>query len=147
VAEPPETVFDFAVACETFPRVLLALGPLPGIVRAEMRDGAAPAPGALRSIYLSDGTMVEEEVLAHERPVRHRYRWTRPPAPPLGWLVRDGEGEWAFAASPRGTRIRWSYRFELSHFLASPLAWPVVLLFRLWMSRGLTRIRDALETR
>lgn len=147
VARPPAEVFDFAVACETFPRVLLAFGPLPGIVRAEMRDGAEPKPGALREIHLTDGSMVEEEVLAFDRPVCHRYRWTHPPAPPLGWLVRSGEGEWRFEPSPRGTRITWRYRFELSHVLAAPLALPVVALFRRWMARGLSRIRDELEER
>ena len=147
VARPQAEVFDFAVACETFPRVLLAFGPLPGVTKATMRGGAAPAPGALREIQLSDGSSVEEEVLAFDRPDCHRYRWTRPPAPPLGWLVRSGEGEWRFSASARGTRIAWRYRFELSHALAAPLALPIVALFRRWMARGLTRVRDELERR
>jgi hypothetical protein len=125
--------------------VLLAFGPLPGVASAKMRDGGEPRVGALREIGLSDGTSVEEELLALERPTRHRYRWTRPPAPPLGWLVRNAEGDWRFSPSSRGTQIRWSYRFELAHFLAAPLAIPVLALFRIWMSRGLARLRDALE--
>ena len=145
VAGPPAEVFDFATACETFPRVLLAFGPLPGVTRAEMQGGAEPKPGALRDIRLSDGSTVEEEVLAFDRPVCHRYRWTRPPAPPLGWLVRSGEGEWRFAPSPRGTRITWRYRFELQSALVAPLALPIVALFRRWMARGLTRVREQLE--
>lgn len=147
VAKPPELVFDFAVACESFPRVLLPLWPVPGITGAEMLDGAEPKPGARRRIQLSDGSSVEEELLAFDRPIRHRYRWTEPPAPPLGWLVRSGEGDWTFTPSSRGTRIRWTYRFEPSSALAAPLALPIVPLFRRWMSRGLARIRDALEAR
>ena len=145
IARPPEAVFDFAVACETFPRVLLAFGPLPGVARARMRDGADPKPGALREITLTDGGAVEEELLALDRPTRHRYRWTQPPAPPFGWLLRGAEGDWRFRPSSRGTRIHWTYRFELSHFLAAPLAIPIAGLFRMWMSRGLARLRDALE--
>jgi hypothetical protein len=145
VARAPERVFDFAVACETFPRVLLPLGPLPGVSGAEMQGGVAPAPGARRRIRMTDGSSLTEELLAFERPSRHRYRWADPRAP-LGWLVRSGEGDWSFTPSPRGTRIRWSYRFELTHALAAPLAWPIVWLFRSWMSRGLERVREALET-
>jgi hypothetical protein len=147
VARPQAEVFDFAVACETFPRVLLAFGPLPGVTKAVMRGDAVPAAGALREIQLSDGSTVEEEVLVLDRPACHRYRWTRPPAPPLGWLVRSGEGEWRFSPSAQGTRIAWRYRFELSHALAAPLALPVVALFRRWMARGLARVRDELERR
>jgi hypothetical protein len=145
VARPPTEVFDFATACETFPRVLHRFGPLPGITGAEMQGGAAPKPGALRDIHRTDGSTVEEELLAYDRPVCHRYRWTRPPAPPLGWLVRGGEGEWRFAPSPRGTRIVWRYRFELSSVLLAPLALPIVALFRRWMARGLTQVREQME--
>ena len=45
---PPEAVFDRAVACETFPRILLPLGPIPGVARAEMLDGGEPKAGARR---------------------------------------------------------------------------------------------------
>ena len=147
VAKPREEVFDFAVACETFPRVLLALGPLPGVAQARMRDGADPKPGALREIGLTDGSAIDEELLALDRPARHRYRWANRPEPPLGWLVRAGEGDWVFSSSGSDTRIRWTYRFELSHVIALPLALPIVGLFRIWMARGLARIRDALEAR
>jgi hypothetical protein len=145
VAQPVERVFDYATACETFPRVLLPLGPLPGVSAAEMQDGAAPKPGARRRIRMSDGSSLIEEVLAFERPSRHRYRWLDPPRAPLGWLVRSGEGDWSFAPSARGTRIRWSYGFELATPLAAPFALPIVWLFRRWMARGLERVREGLE--
>ena len=45
---PAEAVFDFATSCEGFPRFLLAFGPIPGIVRAEM-SGAAGAEGRARA--------------------------------------------------------------------------------------------------
>src|SRR5262245_35546230 len=128
VARPVERIFDFAVACETFPRVLLPLGPLPGVSGAEMLDGAEPKPGARRRILLSDGSSVLEELLAFERPLRHCYRWVEPPRGALALLVRQGQGDWRFAPSARGTRIAWSYRFELTSALAAPLALPIVWL-------------------
>lgn len=145
VARPAERVFDFAVACETFTRVLLPLGPLPGVQRAEMLDGAEPKAGARRRILLSDGTSVLEELLAFERPLRHCYRWVEPPRGALALLVRGADGDWRFSTTARGTRIAWSYRFELSSALAAPLALPIVWLFRSWMKRGLERVREALE--
>ena len=146
VARPCEVSFDFAAANESFARVLLPMGPLPGITGAEWMDGSVEAkPGARRLIHLSDGTSIGEEVLAYDRPARHRYRWLNPPAAPLSWLVRSGEGDWSFTPIGRGTRIVWSYRFGLTSALAAPLAWPVVWLFQRWMQRGLTRIRDTLE--
>jgi len=145
IARPVEPTFDFAVACESFPRVLLPLGPLPGVSGAQMLDGAAPKTGARRRILLSDGSSVIEELLALERPQRHRYRWTEPPRGALGWLVRQAEGDWRFAPSARGTRIVWDYRFELTSALAAPLALPIVWLFRRWMAGGLERVRQALE--
>jgi hypothetical protein len=145
VARPQQATFDFAVACETFPRVLLPLGPLPGIRTAEMVGGARPEKGAHRNILLTDGNTIVEEVLVFERPARHAYRWLNRPAAPLSWLVRDGEGDWSFAPSARGTRIVWVYRFTLTSPLVAPLAWPVVRLFERWMQRGLDRVREQLE--
>ena len=144
VPRPPATVFDFAVACETFPRVLHPLGPIPGIAKAEMIDAPAPRTGARRRITMTDKSVIDEELVAFERPVRHRYRWLDPPASAFSWLVRSGEADWSFEPAGDGTKIVWTYVFELTSPLAYPLAAPVVLLFRRWMLRGLTQIRAAL---
>ena len=144
---PPERVFDVAVACETFPRILRPLGPIPGIAQARMLDAPGPATGARRRIELTDGSSLDEELLAVERPSRHTYRWLGPPARPLGLLVRRGTGDWSFVPEAGGTRVVWSYRFELSSPLAAPLAWPVVLLFRRWMAAGLEALRAELASR
>ena len=45
-----------------------------------------------------------------------------------------------------GTRIDWSYEFELRTPLAYTIALPMSALFRRWQKRALARIRDlALE--
>ena len=82
VRRPPDEVFDFATACETFPRVLLPLGPVAGIAHADMLDGSPLCAGARRRIVLTDGSIIDEEILAFDRPVRHRYRWLNPPPEP-----------------------------------------------------------------
>ncbi len=144
VPRPIEEVFDFSVACETFPRVLRPLGPIAGVAKAEMIDAPAPRTGARRRIQMTDGSAIEEELVAFDRPTRHRYRWLNRPAPPFSWLVRGGEGDWTFAPSRGGTSIVWVYSFDLTTPLAYPLAAPFGLLFRRWMMRGLFRIRAAL---
>ncbi len=146
VPQPPEQVFDFAVACDTFPRILHKLGPLPGIVNAEMVDAPAPRLGARRRVTMSDGNVVEEELVAFERPVRHRYRWLSRLAPPFSLLVRTGEGDWTFTPSGGGTTIVWIYRFDLTTPLVYPFAALVLVLFRRWMMRGLGLIRTELAT-
>jgi hypothetical protein len=144
VPKPPEAVFDFATACETFPRILLPLGPVPGIAKAEMLGAGAPRAGARRRIGMTDGSTIDEEILAFDRPGLHRYRWLNRPAPPFSWLVRGGEAEWTFAPSQGGTRIVWTYAFELTTPLVAPLGAAVIAVFRRWMMRGLEGVRSAL---
>ena len=95
---------------------------------------------------MSDGRIVGEELLAYDRPARHRYRWLRPPAFPFSLLVSGGEGDWRFTGVNGGTRIEWDYTFELR----SPLAWPVALalkaIFGRWMQRALLRPRTVLTS-
>jgi uncharacterized protein YndB with AHSA1/START domain len=144
IAKPPAEVFDLATSCAGFPRFLLRLGPIPAVVRAELVGAAEPKPGGRRLIHMSDGSTMEEEILAFERPARHRYRWTTPPAPPFVWLVRSAEGDWTFAPTAAGTRITWRYRFESPSRLAELAARPVIGLFRRWMARGLANLRAIL---
>jgi hypothetical protein len=133
--------FDLAIDHATFARVLGPLGPIPGISRIEMAGGEALAPGARRNVFMTDGSVVPEEILDHSPPTRHRYRWLEPPKPPFSWLVRSGEGDWVFSPAGEGTDLEWTYSFELTSALAAPLAAGVLLLFRRWMANGLERLR------
>lgn len=144
IPKPVEQVFDFATSCEGFPRFIWAYGPIPGITRAEMVDMQTPQAGAKRHIYLTDGNVVEEELLAYDRPSRHRYRWLKPPAFPFSLIVRTAQGDWRFTATDAATRIDWEYSLELTSALALPLAAPLMLVFRRWMQRTLRRARTVL---
>jgi uncharacterized protein YndB with AHSA1/START domain len=144
IPRPVEQVFDFATSCEGFPRFIWAFGPIPGITRAEMLGGLAPKAGAERHIHMTDGNVVEEELLAYDRPSRHSYRWLKPPAFPFSIIVRTAQGDWRFTAANGGTRIDWDYTFELTSPLALPLAAPLMMIFRRWMQRTLLRARTVL---
>jgi uncharacterized protein YndB with AHSA1/START domain len=146
IPKPVDEVFALATSCAGFPRFLLRMGPIPAVASAVLVDAAEPKPGGRRRLVLGDGSTMEEEILAFDRPSRHRYRWGAPPAPPFSWLVRGAEGDWTFSPEGAGTRVRWTYRFEPASSLAALFARPVVLLFQRWMQRGLERLRELLLT-
>lgn len=146
VNRPRSEVYDFSVANQTLARVLQKLGPIPGITAAEFTAGGSLAPGAQRQVTMSDGSVIEEEVLEAVRPRLHRYRWLRGLRPPFSVMVRSGEASWTFSdADGGGTEVEWIYLFGLRSVVFYPLAAPILfLLFRRWMQRGLERIRAEL---
>jgi uncharacterized protein YndB with AHSA1/START domain len=144
ISRPCEQVFDFAVANESLARVLEKLGPIPGVARIEYVGDGRLVPGAVRRVSMTDGSVLEEEVLEVERPRVHRYRWGRGLRPPFSYLVRTGEGCWTFIETERGTDVEWLYTFQLRSPLAAPVAAAVLLLFRRWMQAGLRRMRAEL---
>lgn len=144
VARPTEEAFDFATACDGFELFLFAFGPIPGVAGSRMVDVPEPVTGGKRDVLLTDRSTVHEILLAYDRPSRHRYRWLEPPAPPFSWLVKCGEADWTFSATPGGTHIAWVYEFELTSPLAIVLSPPLLWFFRGWMQRGLERLPAAL---
>jgi hypothetical protein len=140
VQKAPEHVFDFATANDTFPKVLLPVGPIPGI-RGQELDTDVLRTGTKRRVFMTDGSTVEEEVLSLERPRVHHYQWLNRPAFPFSLLVKTGEAVWTFRSENDGTRIQWDYTLGLT----SPLAYPAMLivreLFRRWMQQGLEGVR------
>lgn len=143
IAAPPQQLFDLTTDCRALPRFVRPSGPIPGVDRAEMLDNAAPAVGALRRVTLTDGTTVDEEIVALTRPSLHRYRWVQPPAPPFSLLVRSALATWSFQSlgAGDGTRLIWTYRFELSSPLALPAAYLLKLVFERWMRQSLAQVR------
>jgi uncharacterized protein YndB with AHSA1/START domain len=143
----PEVVFDLVSDDSNFPRFLHAVGRLPGVTAC---TPAAPGPEGLprRTVSMSDGSTVEQEVQVADRPRHYSYRWSRLPAKPLlRLIVRAAETHWTFEPSNGGTRVIWRYTFTLT----SPLFLPLGLLFRRqfqsWMEQGLARVQTALSGR
>src|SRR5258706_1560771 len=98
IARPREAVFDLSCACETFTKLFGSRGPVAGISVARMMDGQPLRTGARRHIEMSDGAILMEDIVAYERPSRHRYRWTQGLRPPAKFLVSAGEAEWIYGA-------------------------------------------------
>ena len=144
IARPREAVFDFACACDTYVRLFRSRGPIAGVVKAEMIDGAPLAAGARRRMELSDGAVLAEEVVRFDRPRRHSYRWSGGLRAPGKLLVGSGEGDWAFHEYDGGTRIEWHYAFVLTTPLVYPAAAIMLYQFRRWMEQQLSAINAAL---
>lgn len=145
IPRPRAEVYDFAVDNRSLARILGKVGPIPGISGAEFLEGGSLVAGAHRRMSMTDGSVIDEEILEAERPRVHRYLWRRGPRPPFSWMVRSGEGCWNFSEASGGTEVQWTYTFELRSPLAYPFAAPTVLLmFRRWMRIGLDRLRAEL---
>jgi len=72
-----ERVFDYLVAGSTYPRILLAKWPVPGIALAELPECDELTTGMRRLVTLTDGTVIDEEILEFEAPRVHRYGWSQ----------------------------------------------------------------------
>jgi hypothetical protein len=147
VPRPQNEVFEFCTQNDTFERTLRPLGPIAGVAKVELRDGDIVQTGAHRTITLTDGSVLEEEVLDYTPPERHQYRWKKGLKPPFSWLVHSGTGCWEFSPVNGGTQIEWSYVFELRSSLAYPIAFPIIALFERWLAQGLGNIASELEKR
>jgi hypothetical protein len=145
IPRPRPEVFAFACDNATYEQTLRPRGLIAGIDKADMFEGHALAEGSWRRISLTDGSVIDEVILDYDPPVKHRYRWTEGIKPPFSFLVRSGTGCWDFSEVDGGTRIDWSYVFELKSPLAYPALLLIVPLFRGWLKQGLEAIRSELS--
>lgn len=139
----PEAVFALALDPQRFPATFTGFGPIPEIRR--IRVDGPPVLRGRRELENSDGTRLVEVITAYDPPRQHTYSLSGL-QPPLAWLVRAGHADWHFLIDGPGTRVRWRYRFVLSHPLALPLAAPLLWLFmRTAMRRCLKAMALALD--
>jgi len=143
IPKSPEDVFDYAMDINTLGKVFHGKGPIPDIVKIEVKGGEPIQVGAIRLVTMSDGSVLVEKILEHERGRCHRYRIEKGIKPPLSFLVRWGEGEFLFTQNGEGTQLDWNYTYELTTPLVYPLAAPILKLFLCWtLQRALDGIRE-----
>lgn len=145
IPKPLEEVFDFCCRNETYEQHLRPRLPVAGVQSCELFDGHSLEAGGHRRVTLTDGSVLDEEILDYAPPSLHRYRWSKGLKGPFALLVRSGTGTWTFTAADGGTRVDWSYDFALKSALAYPLALPVMPLFRGWLKQSLRSIQTALS--
>ena len=136
------TVFDVANDIEGIAEAFVSFGPIPGVARGEVVGGGPLAVGKTRRVHLTDGSMVEEDMLLFDRPRAFSYT-LRGIGKPFGLIVREGKANWMLTESSAGTHVHWQYSFELTSPMMWPLAGPILhLLFNGWMRRCLGRITE-----
>ncbi|MBI3070611.1 MAG: SRPBCC family protein [Deltaproteobacteria bacterium] len=143
IGKPIETVFDYAVTSENIPRIFVGYGPIPAVVSATVRGDGILREGATRTIENSDGSVIDEAITALVRPTRQAYRLPGGFKKPFSFIVRSAEGNWVFSQTSTGTRVDWSFRFELTSPIARPFGWLLMrLFFQKAMERCLARLKD-----
>lgn len=140
ILRPRDEVFAFATDSANAARTIRPRGPFAGISKIEMYEGQSLAKGSKRRIFMTDGAVLDEVILDYNPPARHSYGWTGGVKPPFSWLVRSGGGNWDFTETEGGTRIVWTYTFDLTSPFAYPLAMPILWLFKGWLQQGLDAI-------
>lgn len=148
VARPVGEVFEEAAGrVESLAKYFTGYAPLiPGIREASFDHGAKPAPGALRTVKLTDGTTIKERVLEFEAPRVHGYDMAEMNA--LQRLIcTNMVSRWTFAPEGEGTRVVWSYAIHPKGALMGPVAWLVSRFFEKAMQRCLDNVRAAMPAK
>ncbi|WP_437980388.1 SRPBCC family protein [Sorangium sp. So ce117] len=114
----------------------------PGAEWTSGTTGPWDVPGSYRTIHLTDGSTVREEVVAADAPDYFSYAVTNFTNPILRWLVKEARGQWWFTDDGAGTKVKWLYEFEGTSALATLLLTPAIkVLYNWYMVAGVQRIK------
>ena len=144
IALPVEDAFD-----GTLPLPLPELfrhwyGPIPPIKQVRDQDGAWQAAGQTRTVLLTGGGSMREELTHVDRPGSFDYRLTDINGP-LAPLVRLVEGRWTFSATESGTLVTWRWVIHRRAVLAAPVMPVLGWLWRGYARRSLAQLAALLE--
>jgi Polyketide cyclase / dehydrase and lipid transport len=103
-------------------------GPIPPIKEVRGQSGDWNAVGQTRTVLLTGGGSMREELTGVDRPRSFGYTLSDITGP-MSPLVRLVEGEWIFTATGTGTTVTWRWTIHPRSALAAPL---VPVLGRLW---------------
>lgn len=129
--------------------IFRGFGVLPAVLGTRDATGRWDGVGQTRTVLLSDGSKLREELIGYESPVYFGYRVTGFSGV-IGTLANHAKGEWWFEQVPGegSTNVRWRYGFVAQNGLVQPvLALVGRLLWRRYMERALARIRAAFVAR
>lgn len=88
-----------------------AFGPLPAVHEVWDQSGEWDSVGRTRTLVLSDGGTVVEQITDAASPRFFAYELSRFTGP-FGRLVAGARAEWEFTPLADGTRVEWRYSFR-----------------------------------
>lgn len=134
----------FEYLTTAYPEFLLKKGLFPAVTSVEVQGDVLEA-GASRTIGLSDGGVLEEEIRLHDPPTLHSYRWRGGISFPNSLMIAAGSSIWRFSDFNGSTQVDWTYSFELTSALWWPVAQIMMWGYGRWMRRGLRLAKAQLE--
>jgi hypothetical protein len=138
IAATAQASYDLSLDAQRFASFFSGFGPIPGLRRVTLQGPLAV--GSAREVEDNAGLVMHERVDALDPPRRHAYTLSGL-HPPLSWLALAGHANWTFEPLAQGTRVVWTYDFELT----SPLAWPIAApLLHGFMRAAMRRCLDAM---
>lgn len=108
-------------------------GPIPPIKQVRDQTGEWASVGQTRTVLLTGGGSMREELTSVEAPRSFGYRLSDVTGP-LAPLVDHVEGRWQFSPTEAGTTITWGWVVHPR----SPLAIPMLPMFG-WLWKGYAR--------
>ena len=126
-ARPPDETFDFMVDLSRW-STFRGFGPVPGIVRAELVEGASIGQGSRVRVVNTDDSVHHEVIVRFER---GRHLGLRMELSPPASYVLDGIDETVeLTPSGRGTRVERRFELRARSRLTAPVAWLVRRMLR-----------------
>jgi hypothetical protein len=111
---------------------------IPGVTGVRSQTGPWDEPGQTRTVLLSDGSEVGEELTGFDRPSRFDYR-VGPLPRPLGLIASYAHGEWSFYREGEATGITWTYRFVPTPYGRFALRALIAPMWRAYARRAIAK--------
>jgi hypothetical protein len=116
-------------------------GPIPPIKETRGQTGAWDAVGQSRTVVLTGGGSMREELTSYDPPRAFGYRLTDVKGP-LAPLVSRVDGEWLFAPAGTGTLVTWRWTIHPRSALAAPLLPVFGRLWKGYAAQSLAELSD-----
>lgn len=119
-------------------------GPIPPIREVRGQTGNWASVGQTRTVLLTGGGSMREELTEVDPPRAFAYRLTDITGP-MAPLVAYVEGRWQFAPAGSGTTVTWSWVIHPRSRLAAPLLPVLGWLWKGYARQALARLSVLLE--
>ncbi len=143
VAAAPAATLAAALAIDPV-SIVLARGILPGVRSIQGQTGPWSSPGQTRTLTLTDGSTVEETLVALHAD-GYRYRIAKFSGP-FRFLVTEANARFDVAAHTGGSALTWTYAFDPKGALAAAiLSFLVDSQWNGFMDAALARLKPTIE--